>query len=116
MDNEKFKELADGWKAATEQALKFEEIDRKVLSKLFLETYRIIKEYCHEDMVPKELFRVLWEMNDFHWWVIESEETPIHFLYQEITSLVIELNYFVVRGWTNELDIRYLIAKIEDEV
>ena len=116
MDNEKFKELADGWKAATDHVLGCKEIDRKVLSDLFQDTYLLIKKYSAETMIPRELYRVLWEMNDFHWWVIESEETPIHFLYQEITSLVIEFNNFVVRGWTNELDIRYLIAKIADEV
>ena len=116
MENEKFKELADGWKAATEQVLSDEVIDRKVLSNLFQETYLLIKEYSTEKMIPRELYQVLWEMNDFHWWVIQSEETPIHFLCLDITSLVIEFNYFVVRGWTNELDIRYLITKIEGEI
>lgn len=116
MDNEKFKELADSWKAATEQALKFEEIDRKVLSKLFLETYRIIKEYCHEDMVPKELFRVLWEMNDFSWWVSSLVDTPINILYQEITSLVISFNSYLLSGTVDELDIQYHIEKIDGEL
>ena len=116
MDNEKFKELADGWKAATEQVLSDEAIDRKVLSDLFQDTYLLIKKYCAETMIPRELYQVLWEMNDFHRWVIETEETPIHVLHQEITTLVIEFNYFVVRGWTNELDIRYHIAKIEGEL
>lgn len=116
MDNEKFKELADSWKAATEQALKFEEIDRKVLSKLFLETYRIIKEYCHEDMVPKELFRILWEMNDFSWWVSSLVDTPINILYQEITSLVISFNSYLLSGTVDELDIQYHIEKIDGEL
>lgn len=113
MDNENFKELADNWKAATEQALKFEEIDRKVLSKLFLETYRIIKEYCHEDMVPKELFRVLWEMNDFSWWVSSLVDTPINTLYHEITSLVISLHSYLLSGSVDELDVQYHIEKID---
>lgn len=116
MENEKFKELADGWKAATEQVLSDEVIDRKVLSNLFQDTYLLIKKYSTEKMIPRELYQVLWKMNNFHWWVIQSEETPIHFLCQEITSLVIEFNYFVVRGWTNELEIRYLITKIEGEL
>ena len=113
MDIEKFKELADGWKAATEQALKFEEIDRKVLSNLFLETYSIIKEYCHEDMVPKELFRILWEMNDFSWWVSSLVDTPINILYQEITSLVISFNSYLLSGSVDELDVQYHIEKID---
>lgn len=116
MDNEKFKELADGWKAATEQALKFEEIDHKVLSNLFLKTYSIIKEYCHEDMVPKELFRILWEMNDFSWWVSSLVDTPINILYQEITSLVISFNSYLLSGTVDELDIQYHIEKIDGEL
>lgn len=116
MDNKIFKDLADGWKAATDHVLSDEAIDRNVLGDLFQNTYLLIKRYSTETMIPRDLYRVLWEMNDFHWWVIESEETPIHFLYQEITGLVVELNCFIVRGWTNELDIRYLIAKIADEV
>lgn len=35
---------------------------------------------------------------------------------QEIISLVIDLNYFVVRGWANELDIQYQILKIEGAI
>lgn len=116
MDIEKFKELAVGWKAATEQALKFEEIDRKVLSNLFLETYLIIKEYCHEDMVPKELFRILWEMNDFSWWVSSLVDTPINILYQKITSLVISFNSYLLSGTVDELDIQYHIEKIDGEL
>lgn len=113
MDIEKFKELADGWKAATEKVLKLESLDCQVLSKLFLETYSIIKEYCHEDMVPKELFRVLWEMNDFSWWVSSLVDTPINILYQEITSLVISLHSYLLSGTVDELDIQYHIEKID---
>ena len=116
MDNEKFKELSDGWEAATDHILSDEAIDRKVLSDLFRDTYLLIKKYSTEHTIPRELYHVLWEMNDFHWWVIQSKETPVHFLHQEITTLVIDLNYFVVRGWTNELDIRYHIAKIEGQL
>ena len=116
MEQEKFKELAEGWKAATDHVLSYEAIDRKALRDLFENTYLLIKNYSSETMIPRTLYQVLWEMNDFHWWVINSAETPVHFLHEEITSLVIEFNYFVVRGWTNELDIRYLIDKIEGDV
>ena len=116
MEQEELMALAEGWKAATDHVLSDESIDRKVLSNLFQDTYLLIKKYSANSMIPRELYQVLWEMNDFHWWVIQSEETPIHFLCQDITSLVVDFNYFVVRGWTNELDIRYLIAKIEGEV
>ena len=116
MDNEKFKELADGWNSATDHVLGYKEIDRKFLSDLFENTYLAIKKYSTETMIPRALYQALWEMTEFNWWVIETEETPVHFLCEEITSLVIDLNYFVVRGWTNELDIRYLIAKIEGEL
>lgn len=116
MEQEKFKELAEGWKAATDHVLSYEAIDRKVLSDLFENTYLLIKKYSTEDMIPRALYQVLWEMNDFHWWVINSEETPVHTLHEVITGLVIDFNYFVVRGWTNELDVRYHIAKIEGEL
>lgn len=115
MDNEKFTELADGWKAATEHVLSYEEIDRKGLSGLFRDTYLLIKKYSTETMIPMALYQALWEMNDFHWWVINSEKAPTHSLHIEITSLVIELNYFVVRGWANELDIQYQIEQMEGE-
>ena len=116
MENERIRELADSWKTITEHVLSYEDIDRKVLSNLFLDTYLLIKKYSAETMIPRELYRVLWEMNDFNWWAIHSVETPIHSLHQEITSLVIDFNYFVVHGRTNELEIKYRIAKIEGEL
>ena len=116
MDIEKIKELADSWKAATEKVLKLEALDRQVLSKLFLETYSIIKAYCHEDMVPKELFRVLWEMHDFSWWVSSLADTPINTLYQEITTLVISLNTYLLSGTVDELDMQYHIEKMNGEL
>ena len=116
MEQENFKELAEGWDAATQHVLSSEAIDRKILSHLFLDTYLLIKKYSTESMIPRGLYQVLWEMNDFHWWVVNSEDTPIHFLYPDIIDLVLAFNDFVVRGWTNELDVKYLIAKIEGEL
>ena len=116
IESEKFKELAESWKAATDQVLNCQEINRKDLSDLFRDTYVLIKTYSTETMIPRALYQVLWEMNDFHQWVIHSEKTPIFFLRQEIISLVIDLNYFVVRGWANELDIQYQILKIEGAI
>ena len=71
---------------------------------MFKESYDVIEEFSKEKLVPKEISDLLIEMNDFGWWVSDLDETPLHYLYQEIVSLVFELKkYFLTRDANTEM-------------
>lgn len=117
MEQEKFKELADCWYAATQKVLALESPEVDVISKLYEATYFLIKEYGSEKLIPREICKVLWEMNDFSWWVCSvGEDTSLYSHYQEIISLTTALNGYISTGRADEMDVRYNIEKLSGNV
>lgn len=98
MELKSIQDLTRDWRSATWKVIEFENPGVKEIGKLFKKTYNLIEECNKEQLVPKEITGVLLEMHDFGWWVSDLPETPIHYLYQEIVSLVCNLNkYFLTR-------------------
>ena len=90
--------LAHDWRLITWKVIELEKVNLKVLQKLFRDTYDILDKLSTEKLVPKEMCGLLLEMHEFSWWVSDLKDTTIHYLYQEIVSLVNELNkYFLTR-------------------
>ena len=98
MEIKKIYDLSYEWHTVTGEVIEFEKIDFKRLHKLFKESYNVIEEFSKEKLVPKEISKLLFEMNDFGWWVSDLDETPLHEFYQEIINLVTALKkYFLTR-------------------
>ena len=101
--------LAHDWRSMNWKVIELERVNLKSLQKLFRDTYDIIGKLSTEKLVPKEMCGLLLEMYEFSWWVTDLKDTPIHYLYQEIVSLVNELNkYFLTRDADTE-EIKYII-------
>ena len=114
---QKIEELANSWYEATQKVLKLESPDASAISKLFEETYLLIKAYSNEKLIPRQIYDVLWEMNDFTWWVCSvGEDTPLSAHYEEMISLVTAYNGYVSTDRVDELDLRYNIEKLRGEV
>ena len=88
------KELIQEWHTITDEVIEFKNIDFSNLQKLFKETYNVLEEYSNEKLVPKEISKLLLEINDFGWWVSSLDETPLHEFYQELVSLISALNKY----------------------
>ena len=117
MEQEKFKELAGRWYESTHKVLELESPEANAISKLFEETYFLIKEYSNEKLIPREICKVLWEMNDFTWWVCTvGDDSPLYSNYQEMIALTTALNGYISTGIVDELDVRYNIEKLGGEV
>ena len=84
--------LAHDWRSITWKVIELEKVNLKVLQRLFRDTYDILDKLSTEKLVPKEICGLLLEMHEFSWWVTDLKDTPIHYLYQEIVSLVNNLN------------------------
>ncbi len=104
------KELIQGWHTITDEVIEFKNIDFSNLQKLFKETYKILEEYSNENLVPKEISKLLLEITDFGWWVSGLEETPLHEFYQELLSLISALNKYF---FTHHGDVKDIIETIE---
>lgn len=104
--------IAHDWRLITWKVIELEKVNLKVLQRLFRDTYDILDKLSTEKLVPKEMCGLLLEIHEFSWWVTDLKDTPIHYLYQEIVSLVNELNkYFLTRD-ADDILIRDLIQQL----
>ena len=112
MEIKSIEELTREWQSVTWKVIEFENPGFEEVRKLFKETYEIIEKYSKEELIPKELCGLLLEMHDFGWWVSDLDNTPLHFLYQEIVHLISRLNkYFLTRD-ANTKEIENIIERI----
>lgn len=114
MELKKIQDVAAAWRSATEKVIEFENPGFEEVRRLFSETCDIVEEYTKETLVPKEMSGLLLEMHDFGWWVSDLEKTPFYSHYQEIVSLVGELNRCFLSGVVNVKEIKNTINKISE--
>ena len=109
MEPQKIEDLTCEWRAATWKVIEFVKIDLTEIGRLFKDTYNIIEIYSKEKLVPKEISGLLIEMYEFGSWVSDLDETPLHYLYQEIVSLVYKLNKYFLTSDANTKEIKQII-------
>lgn len=114
MDIQQIKLVTDGWCSATQLAIAFETPGAAEVRALFEDTYAILKAYRDDKLVPKEVSGLLLEMQEFGRWVSELDETPLHAMYQEIVSLVCDINRYFLTGDADMRDIKTAIEKIAE--
>lgn len=112
MELKQIRDIAEAWRLAIEKVIEFENPGFEEVQRLFSETCDIVEEYAKETLVPKEISGLLLEIHDFGWWVSDLDETPLHALYQEIVSLVCDLNRYFLTGDADMRDIKTAIEKI----
>lgn len=94
------KSLIEQWDLITDDVIRFKEIDIEELKELLTDTYKILKSYSKDELVPKEISGLLLAVKDFYWWISDLEETPLHHLYQQIGNIVSEMNIsFLIKGF-----------------
>lgn len=98
MELKRINDIARDWRSVTEKVIQFEKPDLDKLKSLFQETYELIEEYSRNSMVPKGICEVLIEMHEFGWWVGNLDDTPIHYLFEDIVTIMYGLEkYFLTR-------------------
>ena len=109
MEISAIKELSRNWGSAKWKVIRLNNPGVDVVQQLFKDTYEVVELYSKEDLIPKEVSGLLLEMQEFCFWVADLEGTPIHYLYQEIITLVCVLNkYFLTRDASVD-EIEYII-------
>ena len=90
--------LIKEWDIATDRVIRFCNPGVPKIRKLFKLTFEILDKYSKENLVPKTICSLLFEINDFEWWVTDLKETPLHYRHKEITSIICEFRkYFRTR-------------------
>ena len=98
MELKRINDIARDWRSVTEEVIQFEKPDLSKLKGLFQETYNLIEEYSRTGMVPKGVCEVLIELHEFGWWVGNLDDTPIHYLFEDIVTIMYGLEkYFLTR-------------------
>ena len=83
--------IEEKWRAKTSTVLDLEEISPSDMKRLLKETYELLLKFHKEELVPKEVTKVLLEMDAFLYFVslMERKEVGIDFYkYQRIFSIV----------------------------
>ena len=107
------KSLIEQWDLITDDVIRFKEIDIEELKGLLTDTYKILKSYSKDELVPKEISGLLLAVKDFFWWVSDLEETPLHHLYQQIGNILREMNVgFLIKGFEDE-KVEILIKELD---
>ena len=112
MDIQKIKELTNEWELATDEVIEFKNVEHTKVRNLFKETLDILDKYRGDKLVPKEISDLLLKLNNFGWWVSDLEETPLHYSYQVIVSLIFDLNEYFLTCKTDPNVIKDTIEKI----
>jgi len=58
------------------------------LQDLLKESHTLLHQLSKEELAPKEATALLWEMQEFSWWLSTLEATPMHYLYQPVIDAV----------------------------
>lgn len=112
MDAQKIKMLTQEWGDVTDKVIRFENPGCDRIRGLFKETFDLLDRYRDLDFVPKQTSALLLQMHDFGWWISDLEETPLHCYYQEIVSVVCDLNTYFLTPVSNSEEIIKNIDKI----
>ena len=92
MEIQKITQLTHEWRSASSKLIASESFNHAKMHDLLQNTYQLLDKYSTEAAVPKELCELLLEMHDFSWWVSELEDTPLHYLSQDLCFLICELH------------------------
>lgn len=112
MEIQRIEKLINEWEKATDKVIEFENPGYEKVRALFKETFEVLDKYGKDKLVPKEISGLLLEMNKFGWWVSDLEETPFHYCYQVIVSLIFDLNEYFLTCKTDPNVIQDSIDKI----
>ena len=112
MEIQRIEKLINEWDKATDKVIEFENPGYEKVRALFKETFELLDKYGKDKLVPKEISGLLLDMNKFGWWVSDLEETPLHCYYQEIVSVVCDLNTYFLSPVSNSEEIIKNIDKI----
>ena len=112
MEIQRIEKLINEWDKVTDKVIEFENPGYEKVRALFKETFELLDKYGKDKLVPKEISGLLLDMNKFGWWVSDLEETPLHCYYQEIVSVVCDLNTYFLSPVSNSEEIIKNIDKI----
>ena len=94
-------QLTEQWGQMTQLVLDLKRIPSEQLQSLLKETYKILSLYCKDNLVPKDVCKILLEMDAFLYFasIVEGKEVEINFhFYQAIHMMVEALKEGFFRG------------------
>ena len=84
-------QLMEQWSQMTMLVLELKAIPTEELQELLKRTYQILSLYCNKKLVPKEVCKVLLEMEGFLYFasIMEGKEVDIDFYYYQTIDIVV---------------------------
>lgn len=85
-------QLTTQWSRMTGLVLELRKIPSAELQRLLKETYRVLRFYCEDNLVPKEISKILLEMDEFLYFasLFEKKEVEIDFYFYQVMHMIVE--------------------------
>ena len=86
-------QLTTQWSRMTGLVLELRKIPSAELQRLLKETYRVLRFYCEDNLVPKEISKILLEMDEFLYFasLFEKKEVEIDFYFYQVMHMIVEI-------------------------
>ena len=111
METKQLEFLTTGWRIMTCKAANLIDLDVKELQDLLKESHAFLHELSREDSIPKAATALLWEMQEFSWWLSTLEATPMHYLYQPVIDAVNAIKEDFLTGNTDPKTVETVMIK-----
>ena len=92
MDEKVLIQLTTQWSRMTGLVLEMRKNPSAGLQRLLKETYRVLRFYCEDNLVPKEISKILLEMDEFLYFasLFEKKEVEIDFYFYQVMDMIVE--------------------------
>ena len=114
MDEKVLIQLTTQWSRMTGLVLELRKIPSAELQRLLKETYRVLRFYCEDNLVPKEISKILLEMDEFLYFasLFEKKEVEIDFYFYQVMHMIVEtLKEGIFKG---KYEYEYPMLKMSD--
>lgn len=112
METKQLEFLTTGWRIMTCKVVNRIDLDVKELQDLLKESHTLLHQLSKEELAPKEATALLWEMQEFSWWLSTLEATPMHYLYQPVIDAVNAIKEDFLTGDADPKTIERLLDKM----
>lgn len=98
MNFQEIRALTRDWDSSLSDVMNLKDVDNENLKDLFKSTYRTLRKYYRDELVPKEICELLLQMEEWLEFICMIDESPYSALYQQFHILVSKLKEGFFKG------------------
>ncbi len=94
-------QLTRKWHVLTWQVIELKPTPSDTIRELVKDSYSVLHSLRGQELVPRAVSALIYEMTEFVWWVGDLEETPLHDQFQIMFNVIDWIRRDFIIGDTN---------------